>query len=151
MVQSTFNVADPRSASATPLHSSPADGRHSFYSPSGAAAVRYSIFHSLFHYIHILGGLIGGTFSNTASHGTDQLMVQRSLVACNQRDSGDWASARPYMPPHLLRSLTLFWPGRRRGHGLLSSGSSRHTLRCALTMFSPDSSWTTCRMESPVC
>lgn len=32
-------------------------------------------------------GLIGGMFLNTASHGTDQLMVQRLLVARNERDS----------------------------------------------------------------
>jgi len=32
-------------------------------------------------------GLIGGMFLTTASHGTDQLMVQRLLVARNQRDS----------------------------------------------------------------
>ena len=32
-------------------------------------------------------GLIGGMFLNTASHGTDQLMVQRLLAARNQRDS----------------------------------------------------------------
>jgi solute:Na+ symporter, SSS family len=32
-------------------------------------------------------GLIGGTFLTTATHGTDQLMVQRLLSARNQRDS----------------------------------------------------------------
>jgi solute:Na+ symporter, SSS family len=32
-------------------------------------------------------GLIGGMFLNTATHGTDQLMVQRLLAARNQRDS----------------------------------------------------------------
>ena len=32
-------------------------------------------------------GMIGGMFLNTASHGTDQLMVQRLLAARNQRDS----------------------------------------------------------------
>lgn len=32
-------------------------------------------------------GLIGGTFLTTASHGTDQLMVQRLLAARNARDS----------------------------------------------------------------
>jgi len=32
-------------------------------------------------------GLIGGMFLNSATHGTDQLMVQRLLVARNQRDS----------------------------------------------------------------
>jgi solute:Na+ symporter, SSS family len=33
------------------------------------------------------GGLIGGTFFITASHGTDQLIVQRLLAARNQRQS----------------------------------------------------------------
>ncbi len=32
-------------------------------------------------------GLIGGTFFTTATHGTDQLLVQRLLVARNERDS----------------------------------------------------------------
>src|SRR5947209_8631700 len=32
-------------------------------------------------------GLVGGMFLTTASHGTDQLMVQRLLVARNQRES----------------------------------------------------------------
>src|SRR5689334_5283501 len=32
-------------------------------------------------------GVIGGMFLNSATHGTDQLMVQRLLVARNQRDS----------------------------------------------------------------
>ncbi|HKD82158.1 MAG TPA: sodium:solute symporter [Candidatus Angelobacter sp.] len=32
-------------------------------------------------------GLIGGMFLNTATHGTDQLLVQRLLAARNQRDS----------------------------------------------------------------
>src|SRR5215467_5358474 len=32
-------------------------------------------------------GLIGGMFLNSATHGTDQLMVQRLLTARNQRDS----------------------------------------------------------------
>jgi len=32
-------------------------------------------------------GVIGGTFLTTASHGTDQLMVQRLLAARNERDS----------------------------------------------------------------
>jgi solute:Na+ symporter, SSS family len=33
------------------------------------------------------GGLIGGAFLNTASHGVDQLIVQRLLAAKNERDS----------------------------------------------------------------
>jgi SSS family transporter len=41
-------------------------------------------FHTTFTF---WAGLIGGMFLNTATHGTDQLMVQRLLVARNQRDS----------------------------------------------------------------
>jgi SSS family solute:Na+ symporter len=33
------------------------------------------------------GGIIGGAFLNTASHGVDQLIVQRLLAARNERDS----------------------------------------------------------------
>jgi SSS family solute:Na+ symporter len=33
------------------------------------------------------GGIIGGAFLNTASHGVDQLIVQRLLAAKNERDS----------------------------------------------------------------
>ena len=33
------------------------------------------------------GGVIGGAFLNTASHGVDQLIVQRLLAAKNERDS----------------------------------------------------------------
>src|SRR5439155_23181627 len=32
-------------------------------------------------------GVIGGAFLNTASHGVDQLIVQRLLAARNERDS----------------------------------------------------------------
>ena len=42
---------------------------------------------SLFKGYTFWGGLIGGMFLNTASHGTDQLMVQRLLSARNQRES----------------------------------------------------------------
>lgn len=41
-------------------------------------------FHTTFTF---WAGVIGGMFLNTATHGTDQLMVQRLLVARNQRDS----------------------------------------------------------------
>jgi SSS family transporter len=43
--------------------------------------------HSFFTTYTFWAGLIGGMFLNTATHGTDQLMVQRLLVARNQRDS----------------------------------------------------------------
>lgn len=41
-------------------------------------------FHTTFTF---WAGVIGGMFLNTATHGTDQLMVQRLLVARNERDS----------------------------------------------------------------
>jgi solute:Na+ symporter, SSS family len=41
-------------------------------------------FHTTFTF---WAGVIGGMFLNTSTHGTDQLMVQRLLVARNQRDS----------------------------------------------------------------
>jgi SSS family transporter len=55
-----------------------------------AAAGKLRVFDfsfSLFKSYTFWGGLIGGMFLNTASHGTDQLMVQRLLSARNQRDS----------------------------------------------------------------
>ena len=36
---------------------------------------------------NFIAGVLGGTFLTTASHGTDQLMVQRLLAAKNQRES----------------------------------------------------------------
>ncbi len=41
----------------------------------------------LTHAYTFWGGVIGGTFLTTASHGTDQLMVQRLLAARNERQS----------------------------------------------------------------
>jgi len=37
--------------------------------------------------LHLLAGVVGGCFLTTASHGTEQLMVQRLLAARNIRDS----------------------------------------------------------------
>lgn len=42
---------------------------------------------SLTNTYNFWAGVIGGTFLTTASHGTDQLMVQRLLAARNQRES----------------------------------------------------------------
>jgi solute:Na+ symporter, SSS family len=50
-------------------------------------------------------GLIGGMFLNTATHGTDQLMVQRLLVARNQRDS---TTALLFSGLVILAQFTLF-------------------------------------------
>jgi SSS family transporter len=55
-----------------------------------AAAGKLQVFDfsfSLFKSYTFWAGLIGGMFLNTASHGTDQLMVQRLLAARNQRES----------------------------------------------------------------
>jgi len=57
---------------------------------SAAAAGKLQIFDftfSLSKTFTFWAGLIGGMFLNTATHGTDQLMVQRLLAARNQRDS----------------------------------------------------------------
>jgi solute:Na+ symporter, SSS family len=66
--------------------------------PGGWSAVRQAISSAgkfqVFDFSFTLGktytfwaGLIGGTFLTTASHGTDQLMVQRLLAARNQRQA----------------------------------------------------------------
>ncbi|HKD45315.1 MAG TPA: sodium:solute symporter [Candidatus Angelobacter sp.] len=53
-----------------------------------AAKLRVFDFSFDFHKTYTFwAGVIGGMFLNTASHGTDQLMVQRLLVARNERDS----------------------------------------------------------------
>jgi SSS family solute:Na+ symporter len=57
---------------------------------SAAAAGKLQVFDftlSLSKTFTFWAGLIGGMFLNTATHGTDQLMVQRLLAARNQRDS----------------------------------------------------------------
>src|SRR5215472_10372233 len=57
---------------------------------AAAAAGKFHVFDftfSLYQKYTFWAGLIGGMFLTTASHGTDQLMVQRLLVARNQRDS----------------------------------------------------------------
>ncbi|HXZ81149.1 MAG TPA: sodium:solute symporter [Terriglobales bacterium] len=57
---------------------------------AAAAADKFRIFDfsfSLSKTYTFWAGLIGGTFLTTASHGTDQLMVQRLLAAKNERQS----------------------------------------------------------------
>jgi SSS family solute:Na+ symporter len=55
---------------------------------AGAGKLQVLNFSLNFHITYTFwAGLIGGMFLNTATHGTDQLMVQRLLVARNQRDS----------------------------------------------------------------
>jgi SSS family transporter len=57
---------------------------------AAAAAGKLQVFDfslTLFKTYTFWAGLIGGMFLTTASHGTDQLIVQRLLTARNQRDS----------------------------------------------------------------
>ena len=57
---------------------------------TASAAGKFQIFDfvpSLTKTFNFWAGLIGGTFLTTASHGTDQLMVQRLLCARSQRES----------------------------------------------------------------
>jgi len=57
---------------------------------AGTAASKFRVFDFTFDFRIVYtfwGGLIGGAFLTTASHGTDQMMVQRLLAARNQRDS----------------------------------------------------------------
>ena len=64
-------------------------GWHAIQSTAAAAGkFRVFDFHpSLTVTYNFWAGLIGGTFLTMASHGTDQLMVQRLLAARSQRDS----------------------------------------------------------------
>jgi SSS family solute:Na+ symporter len=57
---------------------------------TAAAAGKFQVFDfapSLTKTFNFWAGVIGGTFLTTASHGTDQLMVQRLLSARDQRES----------------------------------------------------------------
>ena len=57
----------------------------------------------LLPHLHLLGGVVGGCFLTTASHGTDQLMVQRLLSARNERQSRAGAAGklgRDFLPIH---------------------------------------------------
>lgn len=59
---------------------------HSAASAAGKTQV-FDFTFSLSKTFTFWAGLIGGMFLNTATHGTDQLMVQRLLAARNRRDS----------------------------------------------------------------
>jgi Na+/proline symporter len=57
---------------------------------TASAAGKFRVFDfvpSLTNTYNFWAGVIGGTFLTTASHGTDQLMVQRLLAARNQKES----------------------------------------------------------------
>ena len=87
-------------------------------------------------------------FLNTATHGTDQLMVQRLLVARNQRDS---RTALLFSGGVILIQFTLFLLVGAGLLGLLSPVSSHRPFRYQLTMCSPHSLWSTCRAALPDC
>ena len=55
--------------------------------PRARASCRYLISHQILIPYTFWAGLIGGTFFTTASHGTDQLIVQRLLAARGQKQS----------------------------------------------------------------
>jgi len=57
---------------------------------AGVSAGKFRVFDFSFNFFQTYtfwAGLIGGTFLTTASHGTDQLMVQRLLAARGERES----------------------------------------------------------------
>ncbi len=65
-------------------------GWHAIHRMAASAAGKLTIFHfafSLSQTYTFWAGLAGGCFLTMASHGTDQLMVQRLLAAKNLRDS----------------------------------------------------------------
>jgi solute:Na+ symporter, SSS family len=63
---------------------------HGWQGVLAAAGPKFSMWNFAWNF-HIpytfWGGVIGGAFLNTASHGVDQLIVQRLLAAKNERDS----------------------------------------------------------------
>src|SRR6185312_7499245 len=72
----------------TLLHLVP--GGWGFVHTTAAAAGKFTVINFHFDFFTTFtfwAGLIGGMFLNTATHGTDQLMVQRLLAARNQRES----------------------------------------------------------------
>jgi Na+/proline symporter len=75
---------------------------------------------SLFTTYNFWGGLLGGMFLTTASHGTDQMMVQRLLAARNERESrmalfGSWVVVFLQFTLFLFIGILLFayYQGRR--------------------------------------
>lgn len=88
VVQMAIYVAGTIAGFVTLTHLVPG-GWPAIHSAAGAAGKLNVFDFSLnFHEKYTFwAGLIGGMFLNTASHGTDQLMVQRLLSARNQRES----------------------------------------------------------------
>ena len=70
-------------------------------------------------------GVLGGTFLTMASHGTDQLMVQRMLAAKNLREVATGVALQRRRHLHPVRAL----PAHRRGTVRLLRNASGCTLR----------------------
>jgi SSS family transporter len=88
VVQTAIYVGGTLVGLVTILHLVPG-GWHSIYSAASAAG-KFQVFdfsRNLSIPYTFWSGLIGGTFFTTASHGTDQLIVQRLLAARGQKQS----------------------------------------------------------------
>jgi solute:Na+ symporter, SSS family len=88
VVQMVIYIAGTLVGLFTLIHLVPG-GWESIQQTAGTAG-KFRIFEftpSLSNPYYFWAGIIGGTFLTTASHGTDQLMVQRLLAARNQRES----------------------------------------------------------------
>ena len=89
VIQLTIYLAGTVLALALALHSIPG-GWHEVTAMAQSAGTKFAIFnfHFNWHDPYLFwSGLVGGTFLTSASHGTDQLIVQRLLAARNLRQS----------------------------------------------------------------
>jgi Na+/proline symporter len=88
VVQMAIYVGGTSSPSGRSARTSPAAGR-TIHTVAGAAG-KFHMFNFAFNLTTTYtfwAGVLGGTFLTMASHGTDQLMVQRLLAARNLRES----------------------------------------------------------------
>ena len=88
VVQMTIYIAGTIVGFFTLLHLVP--GGWPAIHAAAASAGKFHLFdfsHSLFTKYTFWSGLVGGTFITMASHGTDQLLVQRLLAAKSERDA----------------------------------------------------------------
>jgi SSS family transporter len=88
VVQMTIYVAGTLAGLLTITHLVPGGWSTIHAAAAGAGKLRLFDFSLNFYQKYTFwAGVLGGTFLTTASHGTDQLMVQRLLAARDQRDS----------------------------------------------------------------
>ena len=121
-------------------------GWHAIHTVASAAG-KFNMLHfafSLSQTYTFWAGLIGGCFLTMASHGTDQLMVQRLLAANNLNESRIALLAAA--PSFFQFTLFLFI-----GAGLFVfyGNPPGAALRRARTASSPPSSCARCRLASP--